>query len=430
MNLKVAVVGAGPSGCYAAEHLLKQRCEIDVIDALPTPFGLVRYGVAPDHRSTKAVTRILSRTLGHPALRYHGNLRLGGDLSLDELRELYDAVILATGASADRRLDIPGEQLPGVYGSRAFVDWYNLHPGRLGEDLELREVREVLIIGNGNVALDIARLLAKTEDELAGSDLGEIETAALGRAAIRRIHIVGRRGAQHVRFSLAELTELTQLARLRVEIDAPDGLGAREDYADGRVHDLLASLPATARADDGGPPVLCFHFGLRPLSIEGQQRAQRVRMADAAGRERLLDAQLVVSSIGYRCADSFGLARDGERFANSDGRIAAGLYAVGWAKRGPSGVIGSNRSDSHMVAKRAVEECSALPARPGRGGLERLIAARGLDSTDFDSWQRIDEHERVGAPPQRVRSKLRSLAEMLDHARRPPRAPDQDIHHA
>src|SRR5690349_13665062 len=273
MPLTVAIVGAGPAGCYAAEAVARATpdARIDVIEKLPVPYGLIRHGVAPDHQGTKAVTRVLERTLARPNVRVVANVAVGRDVSLAELLSLYDAVVLATGASHDRRIGIPGDDLPGVIGSAAFVGWYNGHPEH-GQVPPLEHARNVVIVGNGNVALDVARILAKSRDELANSDIAPAALDALTKAPLQAIHIVGRRGPDAVRFSPHELGELGHLARATPRVAPPHDAVLRAATPAGDVAKLLH---AYAQNDKRGAIDLVFHFDLQGRRIEGEGRAER-----------------------------------------------------------------------------------------------------------------------------------------------------------
>ncbi|HEX6977670.1 MAG TPA: FAD-dependent oxidoreductase [Alphaproteobacteria bacterium] len=419
MPLSVAIIGAGPAGLYCADRLLRDApgAEIDIIEKLPTPFGLVRAGVAPDHQGTKGVTRVFERLFQRPELAFWGNIEIGRDLSLEEIRATYDAVVIATGALSDRRLGIPGEDLPGVYGSAAFVGWYNGIPAHCGLAPKLDHVRSVVIIGNGNVAIDVARVLAKTPDEMARSDLDPVVEATIASAPLDTIWIVGRRGAADARFSPAELAELGTLARAAPLVDA--------DELPGDVSSPTLDVLRKFSAGTADRPVrIRFRFGLRPERIVGDDRATGVafrRTVPAQGTSPdecefvTLPADLVVSCIGYGALACGSCVAENGVIPNVDGRIAEGLYVVGWAKRGPSGTIPTNRTESHAVAQRLVHEVEPA-GRPGRQGLAALIRRRGLSPVNWAGWQAIDAQEIARAKQGRVRRKFRDIAEMLRHA--------------
>lgn len=419
-TLQVAIVGSGPAGCYLAERLVREApgCRIDIIDRLPSPYGLVRAGVAPDHQSTKAITRIFDRVLTRAGVAFWGNVEIGRDIGLDALRGLYDAVVIATGAPEDRRLGVPGEDLPGVTGSGAFVGWYNSHPDHAAAPADLAGVRSAVLIGNGNVALDVARILAKIPAELAQSDIAPDVERALAAAPLAAIHIVGRRGPAETGFSPQELGELGDLARARPIVhagDLPPRDGASNPTILGLLHDY-AARPAA-----GKPLAIHFHFHARPIGFTGTGRVETARFIrqEQAGaglvdgdRTLVLPADLVVTCIGYRPVPCGTLAPESGVFANADGRIAPGLYVVGWAKRGPSGTIATNRAKSHAVAQRLAAEVTPAD-RPGGEALAALLAARGTRRIDYAAWLRIDAAERVRARPGRPREKLRDRDALL-----------------
>lgn len=418
--LSVAVVGSGPAGCYAAERLAREaRCRVDVLDRLPTPFGLIRAGVAPDHQGTKAVSRVLERVLERENVAFHGNVEVGRDLTLDELRGLYDAVVIATGAPLDRRLGVPGEDIAGVVGSAAFVGWYNSHPSFSDVPPPVPAgACSAVVVGNGNVALDVARVLAKTPAEMGRSDIDPEVQAALAAAPLAEIAIVGRRGAGETGFSVNELSELGRLARAEPVVDPAD-------VADGIPAPNAAALEVlrgwAARPPEGRPLRIRFRFGLRPAGFaegEGTEgRGTLGRLAHALferrdGAVEAIPADLAVTCIGYRSAGCCALAPEDGILRNEGGRIADGLYVVGWAKRGPSGTIATNRPDSHAVAERVLAE-AAPSGGAGREGLRALLAARGARAVDAAGWKRIGAAEVARAPEGRARRKFARIEEML-----------------
>jgi NADPH-dependent glutamate synthase beta subunit-like oxidoreductase len=386
-------------------------CRIDIIDRLPTPYGLVRAGVAPDHQSTKAITRVFDRVLTRDGVAFWGNVEIGREIGLDELRGLYDAVVIATGAPLDRSLGVPGGDLPGIVGSGAFVGWYNCHPDHIGQTArlaaDLAGTRSAVLIGNGNVALDVARILAKIPDELALSDIDpEVERALA-------IHIVGRRGPADAGFSPQELGELGELDRARPIVVATD-LPAAEDGPNPAIIACLRDF--AARPADGKPVTICFHFHARPVGFTGSDRVEAARFLRPDGTQLVLPADFVVTCIGYQAVACGALAPEGGIFANLDGRIAPGLYVVGWAKRGPSGTIATNRAESHEVARRLAAEVAPSDDRPGGAALAALLAERGARRVDYAAWLRIDAAERARAMPGRPRHKLGDRDGLLAHA--------------
>jgi len=412
----IAVLGAGPAGCFMADALARKlpAAAIDVIDRLPTPYGLVRGGVAPDHQGTKAIVRQFERVFQRPEVRFRGNVTVGRDVSLAELRRLYDAVVVAVGAGADRRLGITGEELPGVYGSGAFVGWYNGHPEH--RDLAPRlDSPGVAVVGNGNVALDVARLLAKTPAELAASDLPAHAAAALAAAPVTDIWIIGRRGPMQAGFSPAELAELGRLERAAPQVDPADVA-----EGEGKVVDLLRGYAARAAER---PVRIRFLFHAAPIAVLGRDRAEALRLARtrvvddrAVTTEQTMDiaAGTVITAIGYATPPLDELPMSGGRVANADGRVAPRLYATGWARRGASGTIPANRADAMAVADLvAADLAGAEGGRPGGGDLDALLAARGVRAVGFADWRRVDAAEIAAAGPGRPREKLTRTAEML-----------------
>lgn len=426
-GLKLAVVGSGPAGCYAAERLVKSESagEVDVYDRLPTPFGLVRFGVAPDHQSIKNVSRVMARVLSRDDVRFVGNVRVGVDVSVAELQEAYDAVLIACGAPVDRNLGVPGEELAGVYGSGAFTGWYNGHPDFAGLSPDLSRVRSAVVVGNGNVALDVARLLVKTDEELAGSDLAPDVTASLTSSPLERVAILGRRGPPEAKFSPAEIREFGELSR--VQLSAPGvSLAAAADGADNsKVLEILRNAieQRSAPADID----LAFLFQHKPEEFlgddEGRVRAVRARIMAAKGEGRYeetgdtidLPADLVVTCIGYGCAALGEVAPKNGVFPNENGRIDSGLYVTGWAKRGPSGTIGTNRGESHAVADMILEQLDPA-GKPGFGVIAPLLAERGVKAVDWEGWLRIEAAEIEAAGPGRVRRKFPDVASMTEAA--------------
>jgi NADPH-dependent glutamate synthase beta subunit-like oxidoreductase len=406
--MDIAIVGSGPAGCYLADQLLRivPGAAIDVIDRLPVPFGLVRYGVAPDHQSTKAVSRILDRVLAHKQVNFFGNVEVGKDVLLADLLTYYDAVVLATGAEKDRRLGIPGEELPGVVGSGSFVYWYNGHPDATPPPLH--NVRSAVVIGNGNVAIDVARVLAKTPEELKGSDLSPEITELLAAQPLETIHIVGRRGAAEAKFSPHEVAVLGTLQRAGAHV-----VDAGELVGDSPTVNSLKTLEGAERGD--APLTINFHFGLTPIAFTGTERVQRARFRKSDGTECEIPADLVVTCIGYESLPCCEATPRNGNFENEEGKIRDRLYVVGWAKRGPSGVIASSRADAQLVAQKIAKEVVAAE-RGGREALRQHLLRSSAKFVDHAGWKRINAAEVAQASEQRCRTKFTSREGMLQAA--------------
>jgi|SRR5271166_1604416 len=405
--LRIAIIGSGPAGCYLADNLLRllPDSSSDILERLPVPFGLIRYGVAPDHQGTKAIARVLDRVLSRDHVSFFGNVEVGRDVRLDELMSLYHAVVLATGAERDRRLGIPGEDLPGVVGSGGFTGWYNGHPDHPAP--QAQEVHSAVIIGNGNVAIDVARILAKGSAELAGSDLSPEVSAWLRSQPIEAIHIVGRRGAADAKFTDHELAELGTLERARPVVVDPASLDGASP--------VVQTLRRFATANRESPVAINFHFDLRPAAFVGEKQLRAVQFRSADGSTVELPAQLAVTCIGYEAVACCGVNPANGVFPNQDGKVKDGLYVVGWAKRGPSGTIPTNRSEAQQVAQRIAQEVTDSERRGG-SALRQLLEERHVCWVDYEAWRRIDTAELARAGQRRCREKFSTVAEMLEAA--------------
>ena len=426
----VAVIGSGPAGYYTAEAAQKafgDDVQVDIVDRLPVPFGLIRTGVAPDHQSIKAVTRRYEAVALSDNVRFVGNVAVGRDVSVAELLGLYDAVVLATGAPADRRLDIPGDDLSGVIGSAAFVGWYNGHPDHAALAPKL-DGSGAVIVGNGNVALDVARILAKAADEFDGSDIVGHALTRLAASHAGDITLLGRRGPHQIAMTPKELGELGHLSRAAPVVDPADLPPLADDAAldPGQRKSVAQLRDFAARPSSDKPIRLIFDFFARPVRIEGDGKVERIIVERTAldtdgaavgtADTYAIPASMVVSCIGYRTSPIAGVPYDEKlgRFANHAGRIAPGLYAVGWARRGPTGTIGTNRPDGYAIVEAIGADGATDSGKPGRPGLDALLTKRGVDIVTFHDWQRIEAQEvaraRFGAP----REKFVDTAEMLD----------------
>jgi NADPH-dependent glutamate synthase beta subunit-like oxidoreductase len=424
----VAVIGSGPAGYYTAEACQKQfgdDVRIDILDRLPVPYGLIRFGVAPDHQSIKAVSRRYEAVSLSDTVSFVGNVTVGRDVTIAELTDLYDAVVLATGAPADRPLDIPGSDLAGVIGSAAFVGWYNGHPDFAELDPPL-DSAGAAIIGNGNVALDVARILAKSPAEFAGSDIVAHALDALATSAIRHITLLGRRGPHQIAMTPKELGELGHLERA-APLVSPDDLPPAVDDAllEPGMRKSVGHLRDFAAARRDKPVTIDFDFFAMPVAIEGDGRVERLIVertrllpdlrSEGTGETYAIDCGLVVSCIGYRTPPIDGVPYEHGRgrFANQDGRILPGLYCVGWARRGPSGTIGTNRPDGYEVVEAIAADIGAGDRKAGRAGLDRLLDARKVQVVTFDEWRNIEAAEIARARDGAPREKFTGIDEML-----------------
>ena len=430
MSLNVAVVGSGPSGFYTVAALLKSgvECRIDILERLPTPFGLIRGGVAPDHQKTKNVWRAYEKSALHHVVNYYGNVEVGRDVTIDELRAMYDAVVLAVGSPLDRKLGIPGEDKIGVVGSAAFVGWYNGHPDfrDLNPDLD---VEGVVVVGNGNVAVDCARVLGKTPEEMATTDLTDYAAEAIHASPLTDIYMCGRRGPVEAKFTNVELREMGQLADCASIVDpeqlpdaVPDDLDDRDRRLKERNLQTLRSF--TEMSPEGKTKRLHFMFFTNPVEILGGDRVEAVRMertavvdGRAVGSGEFFDVPcgLVIAAIGYYGEPFPGIPfdEDGGVAIHDDGRIGDGVYAVGWIKRGPTGVIGTNKHDGDQAAAQILEDCTG-DGKPGREALEAALTKKGVRWVTYEDWQKIDAAEIANASPDAPRRKFGRVEEMLD----------------
>jgi ferredoxin/flavodoxin---NADP+ reductase len=471
MSTRIAIVGAGPAGFYAAGHLLSadEQIEVDMIERLPTPWGLVRSGVAPDHPKIKSVTRVYEKTAADPRFRFFGNVELGRDVSRDDLLAHYHAVVYATGSPTDRTLDIPGEQLPGSCSATDFVGWYNGHPDFREHEFDLSCSRAV-VIGNGNVAIDVARMLTLSHEELVRTDIADHALDALDESTIEEIVLVGRRGPAQAAFTNPELRELGELRDADVVLDAdeleralsvPDpnmdptaerNVKVLREYA-GRAHsgsdggDGDGSSRSNDNDNDRGRAkrarrLIVLRFLLSPIELRGDEThgVQEVVLArnelveDTDGRLRARDtgeretiaAGLVMRAIGYQGVPLPGVPFD-ERLAtiaNDSGRVTGphgplpGEYTVGWIKRGPSGVIGTNKKDAQQTVDALLEDMRSgalhTPAHPDARAAEDLLRERVPELVTYEGWSEIDRHEQQrGRPQERPRVKLTRIDELL-----------------
>jgi ferredoxin/flavodoxin---NADP+ reductase len=440
--LRVAIVGSGPAGFYAAGVLLdaQEPIEVDMIDRLPTPWGLVRLGVAPDHPKLKTVSRAFERIAEKPGFRFLGNVEIGRDLEHDELVDLYDAVVYAVGAQSDRRLGIPGEDLPGSWSATEFVAWYNGHPDFQHVPFDL-DVDRAVVIGNGNVALDVARMLALTAEELAPTDTTDQAIDAINAATLKEIVVVGRRGPAEASFTTPELKELGELAGADVLVDVADLEGAAPEGTNAeRNVEVLRDF--AEREPSGKPRTIRLRFFVSPVEIHGNERVESIelvrnRLEERDGRlvavptdeRETLECGLVFRSVGYRGVALPGvpfdeargtIRNDRGRALDDDGAPLAGVYCAGWIKRGPTGIIGTNKRDATETVDLLLED-----ARDGRlmakgasaAAVDARLAERGARVVLYDGWTSIDGVERsAGEPLGRPRVKLVTWDELLEAA--------------
>jgi len=445
---RAAIVGAGPSGFYTADQLLKAGFEVDLFDALPTPFGLVRAGVAPDHPKIKSVTRVYAKTAAHESFRFFGAVELGIDVSREDLRARYEAVVYAIGTSLDNRLGIPGEDRPGSHPATEFVAWYNGHPHFADHMFDLNGGRAV-VIGNGNVAIDVARMLVLDPGELEPTDTADHALDALGTAGVTEVVLLGRRGPAEAAFTNPELRELGELERADVVVDPAQlqGVAVPEDATKRRNVEILrgyAARPLLGKSHrlelrflrspveilgagaDG--PVTGIRVGVNRL-VSGEDG--RVR-AEPTGEEEVIECGLVLRSIGYRGTEVAGIPFDDSRglIRNLDGRVVSdegvcpGEYVVGWIKRGPSGVIGTNKKDAADTVARILEDAEAgtlgrpSPELTDAETVMTWLSDRVPRLVTWEGWEAIDAHESaLGSSMGRPRVKLVRLAELIEASR-------------
>lgn len=425
--LRVAIIGAGPAGFYAAGALLAQQTvhvTVDLFERLPAPHGLVRYGVAPDHQKIKTVARVFDRTAAMPGFRFFGNVQFGYDLTREDVHQLFDAVIYAVGSQADRRLGIPGEDLAGSLSATEFVAWYNCHPDYAGLKIDLSG-ESAVVVGVGNVAVDVARILARTPHELASTDIALHAEQQLAASGVRDIFILSRRGPAQAKFSPLEIKEFGELAGADIIIDPaeleldPLSAAALEDDAEARRNlEMLRELAARPRL--GRSRRIHFRFLVSPVEILGDHgRVVAVRVernvlrrdergylnAVGTGQFDLIPAQLVLRAVGYRGVALPGVPFDERRgvipneggrvIDPASGRVVRGEYVVGWAKRGATGVIGTNRPDAIDTVQALLADVPTLPPAcdPDPAAVERLLSARGVQFISSDGWRLIDEAE-------------------------------------
>ena len=418
---KVAIVGAGPAGYFAALALNNLQTEelqfsIDMIERLPTPWGLVRSGVAPDHPKIKTVAKVFEKVANEPNFRLFANVELGSDLTIEQLKEMYDAVVIATGSALGKKLGIPGEDMPGSMSAAAFVPWYNSHPDFKDEEIDL-SCDTAVVIGAGNVAMDVARMLALEPSELDPTDTADHAITAFKESAIRNVVISARRGPEHAAFTSPELRELPKLEHTNVIIEKSDIEAALSRAGEAPEKDVKSNLDAMLLIAEQEPTnharTMKFQFLATPIEIKGANRVEEVVFKRTGTDETFsIKCGLVITAIGYEAASLEGIPYEKGKVVNVDGRVQENLYVVGWAKRGPSGVIGTNKSDAADVMKLLVED---LKAPKNAGDVSEIIAHNKVVTQMH--WQAINEAEiAAGEPVGKPRRKAVTREELFKHA--------------
>ncbi|MBE7323555.1 FAD-dependent oxidoreductase [Nocardioides sp. Y6] len=444
MTLRVAVVGAGPAGIYAADILTKSEADVsvDLIERLPAPFGLVRYGVAPDHPRIKEIIKALQRIIAKPEVRLLANVDLGNDLKVEELREFYDAVIIATGAMADRDLNVPGEDLKRSYGAADFVSWYDSHPD-VAQTWDFGDGTHTAVIGVGNVALDVARVLAKTADEMLVTDIPPQVYAGLKSKKITDVHVFARRGPAYAKFSPMELRELNHSPNVEVIVH-PEGFEvddhSMEHIAKHKTHKLVLDILANwvGRDLEGKPHRIHLHFMESPTEILGEdgevvglrtERTELVGDGSVRGTGQFTDwpVQSVYRAVGYASSalpdvpfDSRNLVipNEGGRVLDLDGNPIPGTFVTGWIKRGPVGLIGHTKSDAAETVGHVLADTTETATARTTDDVDAFLRERGVDFITIEDWERIDAHEiSLGEAEQRLRVKLPTREQMIGAAR-------------
>lgn len=452
MPLRVAIIGSGPSGFYAADHLLKQKTltvQIDMFERLPTPFGLVRGGVAPDHQKIKSVTKVYDKIASNASFRFYGHVNFGTDITHDDLVNHYHAIIYAVGAQTDRELGIPGENLPGSHAATEFVGWYNGHPDYRDLQFDLTQ-EKVAVIGVGNVAMDVARILVRTTDELIQTDIADYALDALAESNVKEVYVLGRRGAAQAAFTNPEIKELGEMEAAEVIVGKNEVLldehsagfiaSGEDRTATGNVQILTLY---SDKEPQGKPRRIIFRFLVSPVEIIGKDRVEAIKIvhnvllkkddgslaAKATDKEEIIPVGLVFRSVGYK-----GVSLPGVPFyekwgiiPNEKGRVLTAMggepvigdYAVGWIKRGPSGIIGTNKPDSVETVEMLLADMrngSLLsPSAPGREAVESLLRLRGVEVVTYTDWQLLDALEQSnGTEVGRPRLKFTRIEEMMN----------------
>ena len=423
----VVIIGSGPSGFYTAESICKKiNSDIDIIDRLPTPFGLIRGGVAPDHQTTKKITVTYTKTAKKDQIHFFGNIEIGKDISIEELRKMYDVVILATGSELDNKLEIKGTDLKGIHGSAEFVGWFNGHLDYVNLNPDLN-TENVVVIGIGNVAIDIVRVLSKTPEEMAESDIPEYALNTINQSSIKNIYIVGRRGPIEAKFTNVELRELGNLKNCKPIIkteNLPDKIVGNFSDRDKRLikKNLETLRNFSLIKENNREKKLNFIFFHKPVEIIGNNRVksikfEKVKLKDSqlegTGEIVTIDCGLVITAIGYQPKNISGLEISNGIVKNTNGKIDTGFYAVGWIRRGPTGVIGTNKADGELVTELISKEFNNQ-TKNGRNSLIKIIKSKNLKVTSFEDWEKIDSYETMNTKGSMPRKKILSIKEMLN----------------
>jgi ferredoxin--NADP+ reductase len=450
--LHVAIIGSGPSGFYAADHLLRQKMVVyvDMFDRLPTPYGLVRGGVAPDHQKIKSVTKVYDRIASHPNFRFFGHVEFGKDVTHDDIARLYHAVIYAVGAQTDRRMDIPGEDLSGSHPATEFVAWYNAHPDFREAQFDL-SAENVAVVGLGNVAMDVIRILARTPEELATTDIADYALEALKHSRVKNIYVLGRRGPAQAAYTNPEIKELGELDDADVIVSAEDAqldphsqafIDSGEDKIAAKNVEILQSY--AAKGSTGKPRKIIMRFLVSPTEIIGDGKVEAIKIAKnelvksddgtlrprPTGETETIPVGLVFRSVGYHGVPlpNVPFYEKWGTIPNDKGRVMSdmksnqqviGDYVVGWIKRGPSGIIGTNKPDSIETVEMLLEDVGAnkmfTPADTRREAIEDLLAARHVHYVTYADWQQLDAIEvKRGEELGRPRLKFSRVQDMLD----------------
>lgn len=417
-NYKVAIVGAGPAGYFAAQALQNLQTDelqfsIDMIERLPTPWGLVRSGVAPDHPKIKTVAKVFEKIATAGNFRLFGNVELGTDVSIEQLNEMYDAVVIATGSAVGKKLGIPGEDLPGSISAAHFVPWYNAHPDFADFKIDLNCTTAV-VIGAGNVAMDVARMLALEPSELDPTDTADHAIAVLKESTIREVVISARRGPEHAAFTSPELRELPKLEHTNVLMAKSDIEAAISRAGDEIEKDTKSNLDAmlliSEKEATNHDRTMKFQFLATPVEFKGNGKVEEVIFQKTGSDERFsIKCGLVITAIGYEAASIPGVPYERGKVLNNEGRVSEGMYVVGWAKRGPSGVIGTNKSDAADVMKLLVED---LKVAKSGGDISDILPASKVISQSH--WEAINAAEvAAGEPLGKPRVKAVTREELL-----------------